>query len=139
LLISGARCWGSGETVVGDPLVRREQSEALEAGFDRSESPSVLACDLDERIAGLERADQISLLIRRPGSSNIVRQLRAAQCACGDLLEGGDTRQQRAYDFRSLQHRPCFEIRARRRIDSLDKSLKYLPCSLFLHDRTIHG
>ena len=52
--ISGGRCWGSGEAVVGRPLLGYDQPEPFEASLDGAQSPTVLRCDIRQRIPGLE-------------------------------------------------------------------------------------
>jgi hypothetical protein len=80
LRIGGARCWGSHEAVVGGPLLRREKPQALETRLDRPQRAPVFRGDVRQRVARLERRHEPSLLIGRPGSSNIVRQLCASLC-----------------------------------------------------------
>jgi hypothetical protein len=139
LRISGARCWGSSETVVRGSLVGREKPEPLQASFDRAQRPAVFPRNIGQRIAGLESRHESTLLVSRPRLPNIIRQLRSPLRACGNLLEGRDAREQGAQHIRPLQHRPGLELRACRWIHSLNESLQYFPCTLFLHDQTIHG
>jgi hypothetical protein len=99
----------------------------------------MLGRNLLKRIARLKRRNEHALLIRGPGSTNIVRQLRASVRPGRHLFQCRNAGKQCSEHLGLLQDCGRGELLASERIDSLDESLKYFPSAVDLHERTFHG
>jgi hypothetical protein len=92
-----------------------------------------------KRVACLECCNERALFIRRPSSTNIVGELRAPLGPSRHLFQRRNAGQQCAKHLGLLQHCAGGKLLASERVDSLNESLKYFACAVYLHERTFRG